>query len=555
MGMSVTRNLFRMNRIVCGLLLAYASAWAQAPVIAAGGIENAASQTPSSLPGGSIAPGSLFLVYLSNLLPVSSASATTYPLTTTFNNVSMTVTVGGTANSVLMYGTFPLATLGSTLLMGVLPSTTPAGTGTLTVTYSGQTSAPATIAVAASSFGWYANNSQGFGPGAFTDAVSFARITPTNAAHPGQQITGWGTGIGAATAAIDASGGVLAVNPSGLTLWIGGQQVTPSYTGRSTAAAEDQINFTIPAGITGCAVPLILQVGSIVSNTVTIPIAASGNVCSDPNGFSSTDLQTLSTSGSLRYGTIFLVRASSSFSLGSGLPSATSTLDSGAAYFDKINAANVLTSLGPFQYPTVGTCSVYTFVGSSAGVQDPTLLTGLDAGSSMSVIGPGTTGTQVMGEENKGQYYGSLSATGTFLNAGIFTVTGAGGADVGAISAGPVTIPAALVWSNQSSISSVTRSQGVTVTWTGGDPKGVAVISGFAIQPNPQVGAMFTCTAANQAGTFTVPASVLLALPPSGTAGQLTVGGITAPVKFTATGLDTGYLLSVASSSQSIAFQ
>jgi uncharacterized protein (TIGR03437 family) len=537
-------------------MLASAAAWAQTPVIAAGGIENAASQTPPSLPGGSIAPGGLFLVYLSNLLPVTSSAATTYPLMTTYNGVSMSVTVNGTQEAVLMYGTFPLTAYGSTLLMGVLPSATPAGTGTLTATYNGQTSAPVAVVVVASGFAWYANNSEGFGPGAFTDSISFARITPTNAAHPGEQITGWGTGIGAAAAANDANGGVFAVNPSGLTLWVGGQQVTPSYTGRSTAAAEDQINFTIPSGVTGCAVPLVLQVGNIVSNTVTIPIAPSGSVCNDQNGFSSTDLQTLATNGSLHYGTIFLSRLSSSFALLAGLAPVTSTVDSGSAYFNKINAPNIFTSLGPFEYPSMGTCSVFTSVGSSVGApQDPTPLTALDAGPSMNVVGPGTSGTQVIPEATKGQYLGPLSPTGTFLNAGAFTINnGSGGADVGPASAGPVTIPAALVWSNQSSISTVTRSQGVTVSWTGGDPNGAALISGFAIQSN-QAGATFICTAPTSAGQFTVPPAVLLALPASTGAGELTVGGITAPVKFIAPGLDTGYALSVASNSQSIAYQ
>jgi uncharacterized protein (TIGR03437 family) len=551
-------NRVRMHRIVCGLMLASACAWAQAPVIAAGGIQNPASQTPPSLPGGSIAPGSLFLVYLSNLLQVKSSSATAYPLTTTFNGVSMTVTVNGTQEPVLMYATIPLAVYGSTLVEGVLQSATPVGTGTITVSYGGQTSAPAPVTVTASTFGWYTNNSEGFGPGAFTDSVSFKRITPTNAAHPGEQITGWGTGIGAASASVDANGGVFAVNPANLTLWVGGQQVTPSYTGRSTAAAEDQINFTIPSGITGCAVPLIMQVGNVVSNTVTIPIAASGSVCSDPNGFSSTDLQTLVTNGSLRYGTISLQRSSSSLPLITGLPPVVTTTDGGYADFYKINAGNILTSLGPFGYPTMGTCSVYTFVGSSAIVQDPTVLTPLDAGASISVVGPGTSGTQVMSEENKGQYYGDLSPTGTFLNAGAFTMSnGSGGADVGPITAGPVTIPAALVWGNQSSIATVTRSQGLTVTWTGGDPNGAALIIGFSIQASPQVGASFTCTAPNKAGQFTVPASVLLALPASTGAGELSVGGITAPAPFTApgVGLDTGYAISVTSSSQNVMYQ
>ena len=532
--------------------------WAQQPVIATGGVVNTASQAPQFLPNGSIAPGSIFTVYLSNVLPVPTGNITAYPVTSSFNDVSMTLTIGGGSVSVLMFGTATYP--GGTVLDGILPSTTPEGTGTITATYKGATSAPAPVTVVANSFAWFTNNEGGSGPGAFTNSNSGARIGPANAANPGQFISGWGTGLGAAAPGNDTNGGSVAIDPAGLELWIGGIQVTPSFTGRSTSAGEDQINFQVPPGITGCAVPVVLEIGNIVSNAATISIAASGNFCNDPLNFSAADLQTLSSNGSLKYGTIFLDRSTAGFSLGMGLPPAMNTADSGVASFFKLNAGNGGTSLGPFQYPSAGTCSVFTFLGSSAGIHDFTPLTPLDAGAALTVTGP--AGTQPMPETAKGQYFGALSGAGAYLNAGSYTMNnGSGGADVGAFTAGPLVISSSpVVWTNQNNIVSVARSQGVTVNWSGGGLNGFVAISGFSIQANPQSGAVFTCTAPPNAGQFTVPPSVLLALPPSASiagvsTGVLTVGGITAPVKFTAPGIDTGYAVATASNTVDVAYQ
>jgi uncharacterized protein (TIGR03437 family) len=524
------------------LILLSGAAWAQSSFsIAPGGVQNDASQISPSLPNGSVAPGGLFLVYVTTSLGVPFSNATSYPLTTSFNNVSMTVTVNGIITPVLMFATFPLPSLQDTLVEGVLPSSTPTGTGMITVSYNGQTTAPSSITVVPNSFGFYANNSQGFGTGAFTDSLSFSRIGPTNAAHPGELITGWGTGIGAGSAQNDANGGTLAINPPGLTLWVGGQALTPgsgvSFTGRSTAAAEDQINFTIPSGVTGCAVPVVLQIGSVVSNTVTIPVAASGSVCSDPLSYSASQLQTLSSSGSLAIGQVSLSRTITSYSGFNG------TTDMGTAVFSKIPSSPLLTLFNSISFPSVGSCVVVPPQGTGSAVAVAS--TPLDAGP-ISVAGP--AGTQQLAEPVVGSYSTILSDTGAYLNAGTYTVTGKGGADVGAFTA-ELTLPPALAWTNQSSLSSISRSQGLTVTWTGGDPNGYAEISGSSSIGTPSLTVSFYCTAPNSALTFTVPPSVLLALPPTPskaqtpaeTAGTLSVGGAATSVSFPVTiGLEYG---------------
>ena len=48
-----------------------------------------------------------------------------------------------------------------------------------------------------------------------------------------------------------------------------------------------------------------------------------------------------------------------------------------------------------------------------------------------------------------------------------YTFTGPGGKDVGKFTA-TLTFPVPLTWTNESSISAVTESQGQLITWTGG---------------------------------------------------------------------------------------
>src|ERR1700676_1769113 len=143
-------NHRHLVQIVCALAFASASMWAQKPVISAGGVLNSSSQIPQALPNGSVAPGSIIVVYLDNVLQgLPTGQITAYPILTTFNNVSMSVTVGSTTVSALIFGTgtFNTGTVSGSFVQAIVPSTTPPGTGTITVSYSGQASATAPITV------------------------------------------------------------------------------------------------------------------------------------------------------------------------------------------------------------------------------------------------------------------------------------------------------------------------------------------------------------------------------------------------------------------------
>jgi hypothetical protein len=87
---------------------------------------------------------------------------------------------------------------------------------------------------------------------------------------------------------------------------------------------------------------------------------------------------------------------------------------------------------------------------------------------------------------------------------------------------------------NLNSLASINRSQAVTVTWTGGYAGGVVQITGSAGAPAVK----FLCYAPTSAGQFTVPPSILLAMPPG--PGSVVVSNATAASPVTASGLDIG---------------
>jgi uncharacterized protein (TIGR03437 family) len=90
-------------------------------------------------------------------------------------------------------------------------------------------------------------------------------------ATPGDIATIWGTGIGASPGDNGAAPPQQIDMPNlPLSVYVGTQAASVSYRGRAAFTGEDQINFVVPAGITGCYVPVTVQIGNIVSNFVTM---------------------------------------------------------------------------------------------------------------------------------------------------------------------------------------------------------------------------------------------------------------------------------------------
>ena len=521
--------------------LTAAGAAAPSPTISSGGVLNAASQAIPGLPNSAIAQGSIFIINGTTLGPSSPVQAILPPLQTSLAGTSVQVTVNGTSLAA------PVSAVSATQVTAIMPSSVPVGSGTVTVAFNGQTSVPAPVQVAAANFAFYTLNGSGSGPAQATDANGNP-ITMTNPAQPGAPVTLAGTGLGAISAD-DVSQPSMNDVSSAVALYVGSEQATVQYAGRSgVAPGQDQVTFTVPAdATTGCYVPVALVVNNITSNFASIAIAPAGSTCSDGNGFTSAQTQQVQASGgNVRLATINLQRTVSS-------PGPT-TIDNGSATFGLYTPSQLMSSLGPVPAASPGGCLVFGFTGTSASVTDPTQPQGLNAGSAIMISGSNGA-KQLTGSAG---VYGAQLATSAgggklYLDPGSYTCSnGSGGSDVGAFQ-GQVTASPPIAWTNAASITSVDRSQGVTVTWTGGDPNGFVYVSGNSILAQGN-GAMFTCTAPASAGTFTVPPIVTMSLPAS-SSGGLTLMGVSAPASFTGPGIDIGLATASSGVSQPEPFQ
>ena len=503
-----------------------------APVI--GALANNYSNINPAAPNFAIAPGMLMKIWGSNMsAPGSSATPLQNPagnLPQTLNGASVSVTIGGTTVTPAFYFAIP------SQLAVVLPSNTPLGTGTITVSYGGQTSAAFPITVVASAFGFdYYNGALGVA----TDNHDGHLITTANSAMPGETIDFWGAGDGADTKNTDVGPPTGFDNLGGITaLYIGGVPVPIAYQGRSGYQGVDQVAVTLPSNVPlGCAVSVVAVIGSggasTVSNLVTIPISSGGGVCADSMAYvSPATAARLSSQASVAFGVIQVGQRTGPAATGSG----TTTTDSADAIFYNFSGAS-LTGYESGTHPSLGSCVVTQNASSVLSLFAPV---GLNAGT-VTVQGP-VGGVQVLTTVPSvpGAYVaeslpgGFVPATG---GAFTFTATGASGANGVASFTQALSAPAPLMWTNAGSAGTVTRSRGVTVDWTGGGDGFVQISGGsIATSASGTFDASFTCNAAASAGTFTVPASVLLALPVG--SGSLSVGNYTLPQNFGVSGLD-----------------
>ena len=504
-------------------------------------VVNAASYITPGLPNAGIAQGAIFVVFGSGVGPANISYAPTAFQSTTLSNTSLSVTVGGTTVNAPMYYT------SAGQLAALLPSNTPTGSGTITANYNGQPSSPAPITVVPNNLGIFTISSDGQGPGIVSypdySLVSAARAsecggpnTFCGAANPGDTLILWATGLGPVSGN-DASGTGLGQNMPNvpLTLWLGGVQAPVVYQGRSGCCiGEDQIVFTVPNNVpTGCAVPLLIQIGDQISNNTVMPVANGSRNCTPTHpALASVNVEQAVTNGPVTFGDLRLGKNANS---------------SGAGYQDGaiFQFAKILT-YNPGSQPffvsyvddqPLGTCVVFNNLQNNTFNAPIASIANLDAGSSFTVMGP--NGSMPL-KGAPGQFSETLSAAGAFLVPGTYTVAGMGGADVGPFTA-TVTMPASTTLvSPLTNNVTVTRSSGLTVNWTtvnGLTGKVLIQVAG-ATDNTGANGANAVCTAPASAGTFTVPPYALLALPP-GNFAALSFQPLTA-APFTASGLSVG---------------
>jgi hypothetical protein len=222
------------------------------------------------------------------------------------------------------------------------------------------------------------------------------------------------------------------------------------------------------------------------------------------------------------------------------------------ASFNRVTGSDLARLLRADAGPNVaGNCVVYT--GTVPNAYPNLSYTSLDAGASLSVLGPAGSRSAPRNRNSVGQIEYSATIgpgiSGDFLDPGRYTFNGPGGPDVGSFS-GTIQIAPELPWTNRTSVQVVDRSQPLTVTWSGGEPTTLVMIQGTSttIQGTAVTSASFQCFARNTDRQFTVPTTILAQLPAStrtqaGTAsvlnrGTLAIASVGTGTRMRATGID-----------------
>jgi uncharacterized protein (TIGR03437 family) len=560
------------------------------------GVANAASRIPSGSPGYGIAQGGIFVVTGQGVGPEQPQQAS-FPLPTAagLGGVSIRVNVGDTAVDAIMVYVSPNE------VGAILPSSTPKGDGTVTVS-NGDSTATAPVTVVASAFGIF-TTANGYGAALAFNAAGDGSQTAngvTQAVQPGQNLTLLGTGLGA-IASDETQAGATDTPSAKLTVWVGTSQATIVSAGRGSccagldpgfpipqgAAGLDVVVITIPDGVAGCQVAVAVQAGDLVSNIGGISVAPGGGLCVDISGIDLGNLITLS--GKVKFGFILLNRTVTKIAQASLVLN--SITDVGAATFTQVdlgdNTAQVPTQVFTTAFGgTAGSCFVTNVrsTGSTPGnsgnpgrTGPPTVL--LDAGPAINIAGP--NGTKPMPRNKEGAYGAALAAysvsqitvpgvppinttTGgpPFLEPGTITAdNGGGGADIGHFNV-DLTNAKPITWDNFDQLNAVTRAQGATVKWSGGDPNSWVGISGTAVrtQGGVTLSGSFTCVEKVSAGQFTVPAYVTANMPavdaanPASGIGLMVVSNTMAKI-VSIPGVDLTNYYSTVSSSKTLSYR
>ena len=533
------------------------TASAQPAIRSSKGVLNASSYATG------IAPGSWFVVFGTGMGPATISvysGAAPYPTQLSGTSVKFTPAGGGTALDARMWYTL------AGQVAGMLPSSATPGNYNVTVTYNQATSAPYSVTVVARNFGYATQAQNGAGPAQATyGGLDLNRFTSgtlayngnnwtLKPAHIGDTLVLWGTGLGADSAS-DLNGGTSGdmTAAAGVKVNVGGVQITPSYAGRSSGSPGlDQVNFVLPATVqTGCFAPLSVTAGGQTSNLGSIAIADSGKTACNGGNWTEAQLRKLDLGGTLTVGSLSLSKLTTKLSV-SGF-SFDSTTETASGSFSKYTVDTIGTT--NYSLWQQGVCTVFSRTGTSAQIATGVPPTPLDAGSQLTLNGPGATNMAIPHPAAGDKTYsltlyssgfGGFGGSGTpTLAQGTYTIAGAGGIDIGAFTSS-LAFPGSFVWTNIDTTGPVIpRSVGMPINWTGGG-SGTVTISGFSSVAVGQSGSDtvynsvgFTCLAPASALTFTVPSSVLLQLPAassdptSNSFGYLTVAALSNSV-FTA---------------------
>ena len=504
------------------LLLLPAVSGAAAPNISFSGVVNGAGFMPPPRPGSAIAQGSVFSIFGAGLGPDPGVMAPEPPLLASLAGVSVRVfaAAGDSVDALLLYA-------GASQINAIMPSGVAAGLNFVSVTYAGETSSAVPIKVVQSSFGVFTrrlappagSSRQGPRLAAVQNVMGSGELLlngPGTPAKPGQVVTLWGTGLGAALGS-DSIPSDAGQSATPVEVDVGGHAAPVSYSGRSPCCpGVDQINLRIPENSPlGCFVPVSVRVrGVVYSNVEAISISGDGSGCQDGRDPVTPD-------EGQRIGQISLSRMVND--------GAVNDLVEGVFY--------LAPGRPPLRVaPAPGAC---LFVLESP----PPEGNPLDAGPQLSISGPAGG---VLAVQQDGSYRAQAPPGPLFLGAGSYSISDPGGGDIGSFTASiEVSEPAR--WDLGESSDRITRNRGFTVTWQElAEPAQRAPEISIPLSAgSPE---RLVCSAPAEGSVLTVPPSVLTNLPqsdrrPRGTE-EFRFSSLWRPpdARFSASGLDDGFV-------------
>ena len=477
---------------------------------------------PPPRPGSAIAQGSIFSIFGVGLGPEPGVTAPEPPLLPSLAGVSVRVftPAGDSVDALPLYA-------GASQINAIMPSSTAVGLNFLSVTYAGETSSAVPIKVVHSSFGIF---TRGLAPpaGSSRPGPRLAAVQnvmgsgelqlngPETPARPGQTVTLWGAGLGAARGS-DSIPSNARQSATPVEVDVGGHAARVSYSGRSPCCpGVDQINLQIPENSPlGCFVPVSVRVrGVVYSNVEAISISEDGSgrqYGRDP----------VTPDGGQRIGQISLSRM----------------INDGAV--------NDLVHGIFYQAPGSSPLRVAPAPGACLFVLESPPPEGnpLDAGPQLSISGPAGG---VLAVQQDGSYRAQAPPGPLFLGSGGYSGSGPGGTDIGSFTAS-IEVPEPPRWDLGESSDRITRNRGFTVTWQ--EPAEPA-------QRTPEISITLSarspekvvCSARAEGSVLTVPPSILTNLPPSdrrprGTE-EFRFSSLWRPpdARFSASGLDDGFV-------------
>jgi uncharacterized protein (TIGR03437 family) len=407
-----------------------------------------------------------------------------------------------------------------------MPSNAPIGLASLQVTVNNVQSNPMRVTIVNNAFGIFTVSGAGLGPGILQNFVSATQQpvnSPTLSAAPGQTVVLWGTGLGPVTYGDNVA--PTATNlPTPMQLFVGNVAATSIvYQGRTPCCSGvDEIIFQVPANAPlGCWVPVyVVTGGSNVSNVVTMAIQK-GNVstCSDAaNPFSSA----LVAGG--KAGAFAAVHATTREDVGTIAPTNIAT-DFQASTFYSQTATPFPFNSG-ISLPPAGSCTVYARSGDMLNGDVPPLLTpngtALDAGPPITLTGPNGSAASNLGALAGlpqallgyfGGTIGGVAVNGSLaLKPGAYQVKSSGGSQVGPFTA-TMNVPAPITWTGRDNLTTVPRSQPLTISWTGGGASDLVGVAGFGEDLPGNASTAFLCVAQPGANSITIPPAILANLP------------------------------------------